>query len=38
VVVKHPMQLVVHRLHGLPGNGCHDFWTNQATKDSLVFG
>jgi len=25
VVVKHPMQLVVHRLRGFPGNGCDDF-------------
>jgi hypothetical protein len=27
VVVKHPIQHVVHRLRRFPGNGCHDFWT-----------
>jgi len=34
VVVKHSIQLVVHRLCRFPGNGCQDFWTNQAMKNS----
>jgi hypothetical protein len=25
VVIKHPIELVVHRLRRFPGNGCHDF-------------
>jgi hypothetical protein len=33
VVVKNPIQLVMHRFRRFPGNGCHDFWTDQATKD-----
>jgi hypothetical protein len=33
VVVKHPIQLVVHRLRGFPCNGCHDFWTDRDTTD-----
>ena len=34
VVVENPMELVLRQLHGFPGNGCHDFWTNQVTSDS----
>jgi hypothetical protein len=34
VVVKHPIELVAHRFRRIPGNGCHYFWTNKATKDS----
>jgi hypothetical protein len=33
VVVKYPIQLVVSRLR-FPSNGCHDFWTDRATRDS----
>jgi hypothetical protein len=29
VVVKHPIQLVMHRLQGFPGNWCHDVWTQR---------
>jgi hypothetical protein len=34
VVVKYPTELVVYRLRRFPGNWCHDFWTDQATKSS----
>ena len=35
VVVKHPIELVVRsRLRRFPRNGCHDFWTDRATRDS----
>ena len=34
VVVKHPIKLVACRIRRFPGNGCHGFWTNRATKNS----
>jgi hypothetical protein len=33
VVVKHPIELVVHLLHRFPSNRCDDFWTDRATGD-----
>ena len=34
VVVKHPMKFIENRLRRFPRNGCHDFWTDQATRDA----
>jgi hypothetical protein len=34
VVVKHPIQLVAHRLCRSPGSWCHDFWKDK--KDFLA--
>jgi hypothetical protein len=34
MVVKHPIKLVVYRLRRFPGNRCHDFWSDGATKNS----
>jgi hypothetical protein len=35
-MVKHPIELVVHRLHRFPGNGCHGFWDWPSHKGFLV--
>ena len=34
MMVKYPIELVLHRFRRFPGNGCHDFWTDSATNDS----
>ena len=34
MMVKHPIELVAHRLRKFPGNRCHDFWTDSARNDS----
>jgi hypothetical protein len=32
VVVKYPIELVMHWLHRFPGKGRHDIWTDNATR------
>jgi hypothetical protein len=34
MMIKYPIELVVPWLSRFPGNGCHDFWTGRATRDS----